>query len=311
MPIDPLTLSAIIAGGSALAGTGASAVSTGSQNRKSRKFTREMYQRQFDDNLRLWNMQNAYNHPKAARARLVEAGLNPALLYGGSAAGAAGVAPSIDAPSPIKPDFNSPDFSGIGEAGRGISSAIMARYNRDIQVATVKNMEKQNELLEQQIKLAQVETNRKQFDLDLDSETRPTSVASREAQLRKLNADLQFTLDSNDRANIQNVVSVSEAVERILTARIGRTYTQELIENAKVQRSLMQADLKLRKEGLSYSDPLWMRVLYREIEGLLPEIRSAASNLVDFISRPAPTLFNPNRRYTKRNTGAGGAGGKW
>lgn len=280
MPLDPLTLSAIIAGGSALAGTGANAVATGQMNRKSRQFSEKMYNRQFADNLRFWEMQNAYNHPKAAKERLKEAGLNPALLYGGSAAGAAGVASSVSAPSVVKPDFDIPNFSGIGDAGRGISSAIMARYDVAIKEKQAENLDKQNDLLLQQIKLAQVETNRKQFDLDLDSETRPTSVASREAQLRKLNADLAFTLDSNDRANIQNAVSVSEAVERILTARIGRDYTASLLKSESLKRRLMESDLDLRSKGISYSDPLWTRLLAKYVEELLPDVHDAAQSVV-------------------------------
>lgn len=304
MPIDPLTISAIIAGGSSLIGTGANALSTGAQNRQSRAFSREMYARQRADNIEFWNMQNRYNDPKSAKARLKAAGLNPALLYGGSASGAAGVASSLDAPSAIRPEFQAADFSGIADAGRGVSAAIMAQYGRDIQVAQVENMAKQNALLDQQIKNAQIEANRKQFDLDLDVETRPTSVASREAQLRKLNADLQFTLDNNDRLNLQNVVSVAEGMERILIARLGRDYTRELLENAKVQRQLMQSDLKLRSQGLNYNDPLWMRILYREIEGLLPEVRSAAGNLFDFLAPPKPV-------FKRRNWRGGGVSGKW
>lgn len=307
--MDPLTLSAIIAGGSALAGTGIQAGATGQMNRKSRKFAEHMYNRQFADNLRLWEMQNAYNHPKAAKQRLRDAGLNPALLYGGSASGAAGVASSIDAPSALRPDFNVPDFSGIGNAGNAIANRVLLKYEKDIKVATVQNMDKQNQLLDQQIKLAAAETRRKEFDLALDIETRPTSVASRETQLEKLRADLRFTLDSNDRAEIQNAVSVSEAVERILTARVGREYTNSLMKSEKLKRDLMRAELRLKKEGLSFSDPLWIRALYREITDLMPSVRSAAQNVVDLVNSPVGRALRP--RYTPKNTGMHGAGGKW
>lgn len=48
--------------------------------------------------VRFWKMQNAYNHPAQQMERLIEAGLNPALVYGQSASGATGQAGSIDAP---------------------------------------------------------------------------------------------------------------------------------------------------------------------------------------------------------------------
>jgi len=279
--MDPLVLAAIISGGTALAGTGANAAATGQMNRKSRQFSEKMYNRQYGDNLNLWHLQNAYNHPKAAKARLKEAGLNPALLYGGSAAGAAGVASSVSAPSPIKPEFNTPDFSGIGDAGRSISNSIMARYDVAIKEKQVENMEKQNDLLSQQIKLATIEQNRKQFDLDLDAETRPSSVASREAQARQLQANLQFSFDHNERETIKTAASVSEALERILTARVGRDYTRSLMKTERLKRDIMRSDLDLRSKGMSYSDPLWSRLLAKYIEYLLPTVSQAAHALPD------------------------------
>jgi len=56
-------------------------------------------------NTEFWNMQNKYNTPKAQMARLKEAGLNPALIYGSGATntGVAGsIAPSKAAPYNIK-----------------------------------------------------------------------------------------------------------------------------------------------------------------------------------------------------------------
>jgi hypothetical protein len=55
-------------------------------------------------NIKFWQMQNAYNTPKQQMQRLKDAGLNPALIYGTSAnTGVAGsVAPSKPAPYNVK-----------------------------------------------------------------------------------------------------------------------------------------------------------------------------------------------------------------
>jgi hypothetical protein len=56
-------------------------------------------------NTQFWNMQNKYNTPQSQMARLKEAGLNPALIYGSGATntGIAGsIAPSKAAPYNIK-----------------------------------------------------------------------------------------------------------------------------------------------------------------------------------------------------------------
>lgn len=55
--------------------------------------------------LRMWNMANAYNHPVEQMKRLKEAGLNPNLIYGGSSGGASGSAsgvPKVHVPQYIK-----------------------------------------------------------------------------------------------------------------------------------------------------------------------------------------------------------------
>ena len=45
-------------------------------------------------NIKFWNMQNAYNTPKEQMARLQDAGLNPNLIYGSNAnTGTAGSVP--------------------------------------------------------------------------------------------------------------------------------------------------------------------------------------------------------------------------
>lgn len=49
---------------------------------KNRDFQKEMYEKQYQDNLNFWKMQNEYNLPSAQLARLREAGLNPLLAYG-------------------------------------------------------------------------------------------------------------------------------------------------------------------------------------------------------------------------------------
>lgn len=65
--MDPITLSAIIAGGTQLANTG-SQLFTNAKNRKNA--------------LEDWNRMNAYNSPVEQMKRYKEAGLNPNLIYG-------------------------------------------------------------------------------------------------------------------------------------------------------------------------------------------------------------------------------------
>lgn len=68
------------------------------QNRHQLKLQRE----QQNWNLQQWNRQNEYNHPLQQMSRLKEAGLNPHLIYGSNAGGAAGTAEEVKGYTPAQ-----------------------------------------------------------------------------------------------------------------------------------------------------------------------------------------------------------------
>lgn len=90
IPLDPAMVAAIANSGANIGQNVASGILQGAQNRATRKFAREQYDRQRQDNLADWTMQNEYNSPTSQMARLREAGLNPNLVYGNGAGGLQG-----------------------------------------------------------------------------------------------------------------------------------------------------------------------------------------------------------------------------
>lgn len=111
--MDPITTSALIAGGSALIGQGANAFSQGSMNRKTREWNEKMYDRQQQDALANWERQNSYNSPEQQMARLTKAGLNPNLVYGNGTVANNASAPDTPHAMPYKPEapnFNLPQI---------------------------------------------------------------------------------------------------------------------------------------------------------------------------------------------------------
>lgn len=75
-------LSAGIGFGSSVAGGFLGGLFNANQAKKNRAFQERMYDKQVEDNIKFWNMQNEYNLPSAQLQRLRDAGLNPLLMYG-------------------------------------------------------------------------------------------------------------------------------------------------------------------------------------------------------------------------------------
>lgn len=81
--------------------------SANKQNRinaeRERQFQREMADYSWNKDLEMWNLNNQYNSPSAQIARMKEAGLNPALAYGGS-----GVSGNLSTTTPKYQKYDTP-----------------------------------------------------------------------------------------------------------------------------------------------------------------------------------------------------------
>lgn len=263
-----------IAAGTQLVGGLINAISAGRQNKKNRNFAREMYARQHGDSIAFWNMQNAYNDPSAQMKRLQAAGLNPALIYGSNAGGSSGNASPIKTPDAQSAQTRVPEW---GNAISGAGSMLMQMYDLDIKQAQIDNLRTDNtvKLEEAALKEAQraniqQNTKRSQFDLDLDSELRQISADARRENLRKLKADVQFTLNEDERKAAMNAQTIIESAERVLQLREQTTRSKQErqriradINRIKNDTELKRLDIELRKNGINPSDPMWARMLGR------------------------------------------------
>lgn len=118
-----------------------------SQNQQN-KANMQLAEYQYSKNLEQWNRENAYNHPAAQMQRLKEAGLNPNLMYGNTAAGGtAASSPQYDAPTIKKYQGFAQDFANVGA---GIQNAIQQHYDSEIK-------RQQAKVLQQQVVNSQVD----------------------------------------------------------------------------------------------------------------------------------------------------------
>lgn len=265
-------LSAAIAGGATLAASGINAASVGKTNKKTRKFISQQYDKQVQDNIRLWQMQNEYNSPQAQMQRLTDAGLNPNLVYGNGATTEAGAISKGEMKqwNPEAPQF---------DIGGAAMNAIQSYNSFEMKQAQVDNAKAQNDILRQEALLKAADTARSlmttaktEFDLNVAKDMRDTSLQIQQEQLRKIRADVEFTVSENERKSAMNASNLAEAAERILKIRqetANSEVQQELISaqisNIRNDVRLKDLDIQLKKNGVNPNDPIYWRILGRLI----------------------------------------------
>lgn len=104
----------------------------------SKQFERELYlmDKQFDNDLEMWNKQNEYNSPANQMKRLQDAGLNPNLMYSNGNAG------------------NATSMPTMSKGSVSMASAPRAKYNIDFSklmpLMQMENLNAQNKLINAQ-----------------------------------------------------------------------------------------------------------------------------------------------------------------
>lgn len=247
--VDPAIIAAGIAATASTVNAGNQANYAGKNRRQSEK----LMNWQKDINLTNWGLENEYNSPKNAMKRLKEAGLNPALMYGSGSGGMSGG--SIGGVTANASNQDAPQF----EAGGIIQAFVqlqMLDKQKDLLTA-------QTEAARTNAELASVGIPLKKQEYEQKDILFPGQLTAQELQNKKLIADTQFTLDSNDRAAIHQVMEVKktnmtiqQGVEAILHSRMQRTKMQlekdhiaQQISNLKTDQRLKELEIKLKQSS--------------------------------------------------------------
>lgn len=270
-------LAGLIGAGAAAAGNASSIALTNAANKRTAKYQNRV-------NIENWHMQNEYNSPTSQMARLKEAGLNPNLVYGQSAGGAAG---NADAPRPTEGYMRqAPDFENV------FLPAIGAYSDFRLKAAQSNNLAKQNAVIEAQaltesaraLSLIQgtaesaSRTARNRFDLGLANQLRTNSLQVAEANLRNLNHDIQLKQVENKLRNedlLRKPLERERLSEDILGMRQSRA--SEYYNTA-----LKRYEAELNARGIQKSDNLILRQLFGEngiLSGIGDYVRGAGRNV--------------------------------
>ncbi len=247
--------SGLISGGLGAIGSIFSNKSQKKENQRNREFTEYMYDRQYDNNIKLWNMQNKYDLPSAQKQRLLDAGLNADLMYSGK-----GVSPSPNLQAAVAGSASAgslPGYGGVAEAfnqGRLLDAQI-----RNIDADTKKKESEtvgqgyQNEILktdasfEAALKSGQVNVLGVQVDfgksqIEVNNETIP--------KLRQEVINLQKSVEVMN----SNIDEASERIANLSQVRVGimlDNYIKDQSKESQIRQFAAAADLS-EKEAKMY-----------------------------------------------------------
>lgn len=225
------------------------------ENQRNREFTEYMYDRQYDNNIKLWNMQNKYDLPSAQKQRLLDAGLNADLMYSGK-----GVSPSPNLQAAVagSPSSGSlPGYGGVAEAfnqGRLLDAQI-----RNIDADTKKKESEtvgqgyQNEILktdasfEAAIKSGQVNVLGVQVDFG------NSQIEVNKATVPKLRQEV-INLQKSVEVMNSNIEEASERIANLSQLRVGimlDNYIKDQSKESQIRQFAAAADLS-EKEAKMY-----------------------------------------------------------
>lgn len=255
----------------------------------------ELAKYQYEKNLEMWNRQNEYNLPSAQRQRLIDAGLNPALMYGnGHISNTSADAPSYDAPH-LGAYTNFGDFGASGAVNAYLSASKAVSEIDNIEEDTnVKKWNQQlvqmqryqiiNDIAETQLRIARTQIEKKYWEglakssyekLKQEVDNLELQGDYIEAQARGANASAELTEENAETVRqsrqyiIRNLVLQGNLLNKQALAAVAAANASNAAANASnataknqlAQAQKAQVDTKIALEELA-------RLLHRRPEQL-------------------------------------------
>lgn len=246
-----------------------------------------------------WTRETEYNTPKAQKQRLIEAGYNPALMYG-QLSGNLAADTRATGPSVTSRPAGKFDISRIGQSLALANDLKTSEENRENLIAqrdlmyaqklnteagTVKTMAetKMSDVQRQQLEAIQTDLIRR---AGLENEKLTAETANIDANTLKTNVETDISMDRNAREQMANTANVALTWQKILTEKLEQKRIElanELqpeikkklqAEIAQIEAMQMvtitdydikQIELKMNKNGIMKTDPIWARTLLEEL----------------------------------------------
>jgi len=269
-------------------------------NRQNRKWSEKMYNRQRQDALSDWALQNEYNHPSNQMARAREAGINPHIAFGKGATPSASVGnSSVPNYKAEAPQFEFDPYRSI------MNNKILEVQQAEIDKTRVQMTVLANDaaLKAANTALTQTRNTRENFNLQFAQDTKETAIRNLQLLGDKTAQDIAESttrqtvqLAQNQRAEALQQPNLSKAWQAVrnmqlqeISMKLQNSRTKEETENLRETRrkliaerqrtdtltALDEAELDLRRNGYSFKDsPVW-----RLIERYLAEPENAGEDV--------------------------------
>lgn len=253
-------------------GSVATGLFNSNQAKKNRAFQERMYNQQVKDNRETWQMMVDYDTPLNQKNRLLEAGLNPLLMYGSG-----GVSNTV----------SSPAQGGSAPHGAQGSANFQTNFGQGLL---------QSMMLKSQIENMQADTKQKEANANkMVSETEgqkiqnDISVATKDAQIAKAKKDVDLMeqsiewlatqdhcLENMTAANIANLASVMDFREKYYDLDKSRVENQIWTNIQSIALGKAQVSLGLKQLAVDWYNAVSQR---KEVLGKLMVFREQASNI--------------------------------
>lgn len=252
-------------------------------------FAKKANQTQFDQTVKLWNMNNEYNKPINQIARLKEAGLNPNLMYNNSSSA---VGNSTAPAAPSAPNYQSPLNRVAEELG---TITQLKLQQKELEGKKLDNEQKatniqtsliQNDLMRQEYEqknamnpLLLTEQNQRNAAMmrDIKAKDIANEVAQKTMQLRIYGINEENKAKAYDVLKAMNettlqLMDVRVKKQQIKTeiAKRQRMATQNALDYSQIGVNLEIQKLKAAETTLTYSENRLQRAQIGYAEKVLP-----------------------------------------
>ncbi len=261
--MDPFLIGALGSLGSAAIGGIGSLISSGKANenaiymqRIQNNFNKQQATTSWNRAVDMWNRQNVYNSPKEQMNRLLQANLNPNLMYGQGSVGNASSSPSPDTPRGVELPNSYRYDNGVGGLFSSIADSINSYVSMQRQIAEIDQLKANKNLTDTTANLRK-----------LDAISREKNNAKSDVELKYLDEIYQAQLRQMDNRSILDRANAEFVDQRRLQFAAERPLRLQMLEQSFNRLSFLNSLNPLTRQHLIFRiGNLALQMKGRELE---------------------------------------------